>query len=289
VAHAGLSTARGGEPPRWNRDALAASPFFASLAPALEALPRDRFPTRDDLDALAARRQIRSGGGAPIRFVAPAASTSFEDFCEVRIFRDGEVATRADNWHDLFNALVWVMFPRTKALLNAHHYREMLARRGERLRGTARDVLTLFDEGGVIVACADASLAELLVGFRWKELFWQRRADVERAMRFRVFGHAIHEKAVAPFRGITAKALIVPVAPEALELPLERELAMLDERAAAHFANPDALATTRSLPPLPVLGIPGWTSENGDPAYYDDADHFRPGRTRSEGAPTSIR
>lgn len=290
MAHAGLSRGEGGDAaPRWDRDALAASPFFASVAPALATLPRDRFPTRDDLNALAASRGATSGGGAPIRFIAPAPSTSFEDLYEVRIYRGGEVATREDNWHDLFNALVWVMFPRTKALLNAHHYREMLARRGEALRGTARDVLTLFDEGGVIVACADASLADLLVGFRWKELFWQRRADVERAMRFRVFGHAIHEKAVAPFRGITAKALIVPVAPEALEAPLEPELAMLDERAAAHFANPDALATTRSLPPLPVLGIPGWTAANGDPAYYDDTDHFRPGRTRGEGAPTNIR
>jgi hypothetical protein len=181
------------------------------------------------------------------------------------------------------------MFPRTKAVLNAHHYREMLARRGERLRGTARDVLTLFDEGGVLVACADASLADLLVGFRWKELFWQRRAHVACAMRFRVFGHAIHEKAVAPFRGITAKALILPVACEALALPLDEELAMLDERAAAHFANPGALASTRSLPPLPVLGVPGWTPENADSAYYDDTDHFRPGRTRREGAPTNIR
>ena len=35
--------------------------------------------------------------------------------------------------------------------------------------------------------------------------------------------------------------------------------ALLDERAAAHFAAPGALASTRSLHPLPVLGIPGWT------------------------------
>jgi hypothetical protein len=282
MARAGLSDALGADLVcDWDRETLAVSPFFASIAPALGALPADRFPTRDDLNALAASRDVRSGGGAPIRFVAPAASTTFEDLYEVRTYREGAVATRTDNWHDLFNALVWITFPRTKAVLNAHHYREMLARRGERLRGTARDVLTLFDEGGVIVACADASLAELLIGFRWKELFWERRADVERAMRFRVFGHAIHEKAVAPFRGITAKALIVPVAPADLSLPLEAELALLDERAAAHFANPDTLVTTRSLPPLPVLGIPGWTAENADPAYYEDADHFRPGRTRA--------
>jgi hypothetical protein len=269
---------------RWDRDALLASPFFASIATALAALPAERFPQLDDLNTLAAIRAVRSGGGAPIRFVPPAPAATFEDRYEVRIFRDGAVATRAENWHDLFNALVWLSFPRTKAVLNAHHHREMLARRGERLRGTARDVLSLFDEGGVIVACADPSLADLLIVFRWKALFWEWRAEVERSMRFRVFGHAIHEKAVAPFRGITAKALVVPVAHEDLALPLEAELAMLDERAAAYFATEDALASTRSLPPLPVLGIPGWTPENADPAYYDDIDHFRPGRIRGAGA-----
>ena len=100
-------------------------------------------------------------------------------------------------------------------------------------------------------------------------------------MRFRVFGHAIHEKAVAPFRGITAKALIVPVAPADFSLPLEAELALLDGRVAEHFAQPDALATTRSLSPLPVLGIPGWTPQNADATYYDDTEHFRPGRMRA--------
>jgi Protein of unknown function (DUF3025) len=264
--------------PRWDRDALLASPFFASIATALAALPAERFPQLDDLNTLAATRAVKSGGGAQIRFVPPAPAATFEDRYELRIYREGAVATRAENWHDLFNALVWLSFPRTKAVLNAHHHREMFARRGEPLRGTARDVLSLFDEGGIVVACAHGSLAELLVGFRWKALFWESRAEVERSMRFRVFGHAIHEKAVAPFRGITAKALIVPVAPEDLALPLEEELAMLDERAAAYFAAEDALASTRSLPPLPVLGIPGWTPENANPAYYDDTDHFRPGR-----------
>jgi Protein of unknown function (DUF3025) len=264
--------------PRWDRDALLASPFFASIATALAALPAERFPQLDDLNTVAATRAVKSGGGAQIRFVPPAPAATFEDRYELRIYREGAVATRAENWHDLFNALVWLSFPRTKAVLNAHHHREMFARRGEPLRGTARDVLSLFDEGGIVVACAHGSLAELLVGFRWKALFWESRAEVERSMRFRVFGHAIHEKAVAPFRGITAKALIVPVAPEDLALPLEEELAMLDERAAAYFAAEDALASTRSLPPLPVLGIPGWTPENANPAYYDDTDHFRPGR-----------
>jgi hypothetical protein len=188
------------------------------------------------------------------------------------------VQTRPDNWHDLFNALVWLAFPRTKAVLNRHHCEEIRVRRGERLRGTARDVLTLFDEGGIVVAAADAELSSLLREYRWKELFWKRRAEVLRSMRFYVFGHAIYEKALEPYKGVTAKTLIVDTTPGLLEAPLELRLSELDARAADYFSGPHALSSTRNLPPLPILGIPGWDSANAREDYYDDRSQFRPRR-----------
>ena len=142
------------------------APIFTALMPLLGRLPPDRLPRHDELSVLAAPAVV-SGGGAPIRFVPPAASAQYE----VRIFETGEVQTRPDSWHDLFNALVWLAFPRTKAVLNRHHYEQIKSRVGERLRGTVRDVLTLFDEGGIVVAAADAELSCLLREFRWKELF----------------------------------------------------------------------------------------------------------------------
>jgi len=255
------------------------APIFTALKPLLGRLPPDRFPRHDELDALATPSVV-GGGGAPIRFVPPAApSREFSAQYEVRIFETGEVQTRPDNWHDLFNALVWLAFPKTKAVLNGHHYGEIRARRGERLRGTARDVLTLFDEGGIIVASADAELSGLLRQFRWKELFWRRRAQVLRSMRFYVFGHAIYEKALEPYKGVTAKALIVEATPDLLDAPLEQQLAELDARAADYFSGMEALASTRSLSPLPILGIPGWEPANAREEYYDDSAQFRPGRS----------
>jgi hypothetical protein len=189
------------------------------------------------------------------------------------------VQTRPDNWHDLFNALVWLAFPRTKAVLNRHHCEEIRARRGERLRGTARDVLTLFDEGGIVVAAADTELSVLLRDFRWKELFWRRRAEVLRSTRFYVFGHAIYEKALEPYKGVTAKALIAPVERDLLNAPLERQIAALDAFAADYFSGPEALASTHTLSPLPILGIPGWEPANACEEYYDDRAQFRPGRS----------
>ena len=273
--------------PAWDRAALVASPLLATVRPLLERLPADCFPTLDQLNRLARERDLRSGSGAPIVFVLAAAARSrgLEAQYEIRIHREGAVPTRTESWHDLFNALAWLAFPRTKTTINRLHHDEMLRRRDDSQRGTARDVLTLFDEGGVITACADASLARLLAEFRWKALFWTRRADVAASMRFHVFGHAIHEKALAPYKGVTAKALVVDVPRATLELPDEALIAALDECAAAHFAAPGALASTRSLHPLPILGVPGWTSANENAAFYDDPDVFRAGRVREEEQP----
>jgi hypothetical protein len=271
-----------GGAPAWDRAALIGSPLLATVRPLLELLPPDRFPTLDALTRMARVRDVRSGGGAPVAFVPATvdASGAFEARYEIRINRGGAVPTRAGSWHDLFNALAWITFPRTKAAINRLHHDEMLRRPDAPQRGTARDVLTLFDEGGVITACADASLAGLLAAFRWKELFWMRRADVVASMRFKVLGHAIHEKALAPYKGVTAKTLVVEVPPATLALADDALNTLLDERAAAHFTAPGALASTRSLHPLPILGIPGWTAENEDEAFYDDTYVFRAGYAR---------
>lgn len=275
----------------WNRELLLANPVLGALRPVLALCPAGRFPDIGDLDALARERGITSGGGAPLRFV-PAGDSAARDFdsqYEVRIHREGAVATRPGSYHDLFNALAWLAFPRLKAVLNRRHHEELNIRkaagsrgtaRGHESRGTARDVLTLFDEGGVIVACSAPELARLLRQFEWKALFWTRRAEVNRAMRFFVFGHAIHEKALRPYKGVTATALIVQVQEDFPELPLEAQVAAADELAASHFARCDALASTRSLAPLPILGVPGWAPGNACESFYDDASVFRPGRTR---------
>jgi len=268
----------------WDRARLLASPWFASVRHVVERLPAERFPALDELNALARQRNARSAGGAAIVFV-PAGERGRElaSQYEVRAFRVGEVQTRAESWHDLFNALAWLAFPRTKAMLNRLHHDELVRRWGEPTRGTARDVLTLFDEGGVIVACADPALGQLLEAFRWRELFCARRAEAVAAMRFFVFGHAILERALAPYKAVTAKALVIDVAEEAVALPPDALVDLLDARAAEYFGRPDALDSTRALHPLPVLGIPGWTAENEDPSYYDDEKVFRPGRAGARG------
>lgn len=253
------------------------SPIFAPLHAAIARLPADRWPTHGDLSEAASG--IETAGGKPLRFVAPrGALHPGERGYELRIEATGEVETREGNWHDLFNALAWIAFPRAKAAINRQHA-AILRSGGEeeaRHRGPERDALTLFDEGGLIVASSSPLLLRLIVEHEWKELFWRRRAELEARVRFLAFGHALFEKLVDPYIGITAKTVFVPVDELFFMLPMEAQVERVDALAASHFADRARFRSPRSMAPLPVLGIPGWDARAETESFYDDAAYFRP-------------
>ncbi len=264
--------------PAWLPDCVTGAPMFAPLAEFACLLPRGRWPHIEQLSEWAARRAISVRSGKRLRFVAPDADHAQP--YEARIFAHGEVQTRTENWHDLFNALVWLAFPETKAVLNARHHAELRAAHDSSNRGPVRDALTLFDESGVIVACANRELAYLLREFRWKELFWMRRAETITEVRFFVFGHALYEKALAPYPGMTGHAVVLDVARDFMARAMHAQRAVLDDKLADYFSS--GALDTRAFSPLPLLGIPGWTDENTHECYYDNSAYFRPGRqTRS--------
>ena len=178
----------------------------------------------------------------------------------MQVHETGRIPTRPDNLHDWFNALAWLAFPRTKARMNALHAARIPLERGQ--RGPLRDLLTVFDEGGVLVACADHEVIQLVRELRWKELFWGRRQRLRETMRLAVLGHAALEKALDPWPGITCKALFLS--------PDED----LDAQAARWLARLPAAARPRDLPPLPVFGYPGW-ADNERAEFYDDDRYFR--------------
>ena len=207
--------------------------------------------------------------GVPLRFVPPRDHTDRERrYYELRIAASGEVETRPQSWHDLFNALAWIAFPQAKAMINAQHA-AILEEGGEaeaRHRGPVRDALTVFDEGGVIVATGDRSLTELIVDFKWKELFWHRRADLESRVRFLAFGHALYEKGLDPYIGMVAKTVFIdPVT----------DTAQADRLLALHFSDRSRFASPKAMAPMSVLGVPGWHPRNSSESFYDDAKHFR--------------
>lgn len=203
---------------------------------------------------------LRTESGRPIEFVSPAhARTPYE----IRVFESGRVETRPDSLHDWFNALCWLAFPRTKARINAMHAAQIPREAGR--RGRLRDLLTIFDEGGAIVVCADEALNDLIRGLRWKALFWGERQRVLQSMRFIVLGHAVLEQALKPWPGITCKALFASPAQDC------------DQQAATWLAELPGGASPRELAALPVFGYPGWADNDGAD-FYDDTRYFRQGK-----------
>jgi hypothetical protein len=228
-------------------------PWYARLAGRV---------TLDALNALAEEAALRTASGRAVRFVPPAPA---DPYYEIKVFETGCVQTRADSLHDLFNALAWLAFPRTKARINAMHAEQIPLEGGK--RGRLRDLLTILDEGGAVVSAPPALLA-LLRDFRWKELFWERRADVLRDMRVQVLGHAILEQALQPRPGITCKVIFAPVEKNAGTDP--------DAYAEAWLRALLPEATPRDMPPLPIFGYPGWLPGEQNGEFYDDTRYFRP-------------
>lgn len=246
--------------------------LFAPLSPLLEQMPSA--PGLAPLDELSTARDVRTRSGRRVVF-RPASADGLD--YETRIWTRGEVATRPANWHDFFNALVWLTFPLAKATLNACHVEALAIAASGQGRGQRRDALTHFDECGIVVVSSDPSLLALLRGFRWRELFWERRCDLGRALRCFVFGHATYEQLLQPFRGLTAKAVLYEVDGDWLRRPLGEQLADLDRRLAGELAA-GLYRQPRAFQPLPLLGLPGVTPDSEHPAYYDDPYQFRPGR-----------
>ncbi len=261
-------------------DRARASPAFDPLRVHGGSVPGGGRPALADLQRLLDRREppVRNASGLPLRVVEQErGSSAFDRQYEPRIYLRGELQARPGDWHDGFNVLVWLAFPRAKAALNARHFAALQARRAPN-RGPAQDALTLFDESGVVMVSTDADLLRMVLDFRWKELFWEHRERLRARARFFLFGHALYEKMLRPFRGITGRGILLDAEPGLLSAPLTDQLAAIDARVAARLSDPARLASTRELAVLPVLGVPGWHVEGEREDFYDDAEYFRPGR-----------
>jgi hypothetical protein len=247
-----------------------AHPAFDVLAPWLRG---GDLPDAAELDAIAERLPLRPfvEGGNDVRFVAATGPRQKAVEYEQSIHDTGRVPIRANDWHDAFNALCWIAWPVLKAQLNRMHVMHGTQAAAE--RGAIRDTLTLLDESGVIVLSSDPALAALLPERRWKSLFFERRDDVMRSMRFLVCGHALLDKLRSPYRSIAGRALIVAAPQAIIDEGIETQRRFADAMAAAivlqHCDEPPPTTA------FPLCGVPGWWPGNEAAAFYDDASIFR--------------
>jgi len=253
--------------PNWKAHIDLEHPCWAAYRELLERLPNGAFPDPVSLSALLPDG-LKSAGGKRICF-RPAAELPGVAY-EKHIFETGEVSTRAENWHDLFNALAWMRFPALKAAMNAMHYRHLDEAHDGR-RGRQRDALTLLDESGALVLSTDGPLREALCKKDWSRAFEKLRGSWSSTVVL-VAGHAMLEKFLSPYKAMTAQALF-------LDLPAETPVREVDALLADRLLGEDLLVSTRDLSPLPLAGIPGWwPGEPQDEAFYADTGVFRPAR-----------
>lgn len=203
------------------------------------------------------------GSGGEMKFVSQSelpTDIAYEAF----IYSHKRVPTR-DNLHDFFNGLCWLSFPKTKTRLNFLQAQEITSQGVGATRGHLRDALTLFDENVLLLQTSD-DLWHALQTRDWTKLFGELRDEWQSA-HIVIFGHALLEKLVAPYKSITAHVFRI-----ASDVDANEDQA-LDVWLAANL-QPEYLATKPYLP-LPVLGIPGWWPENEDLSFYSDTQVFR--------------
>lgn len=215
----------------------------------------------------------------PVRFVPQSklpSGTAYEQF----ISDTRSVPTR-ENLHDFFNGLCWLSFPQTKQRLNQLQAAEIADAGVRGVRGPLRDALTLFDENAALLQ-APVPLWNALTARDWHSLFVTLRPFWAQA-RLVLFGHALLEKLVVPYKSITAHVFRDPV-----PLALGDDLTEWDAWLARALSAP--VLAAKPFTPLPVLGVPGWWPANEQAGFYADKGVFRarrPGeRPREGGAKT---
>lgn len=247
-------------------------PWWYGYQPLLDRFGDAGIPGPQRLNSLLPA-DVRSGGGKPLRFV-PASSVPGVDY-ERHIFESGEVSTREDSWHDLFNALAWCRLPKLKAAMNALHHAHLAEGRGGR-RGPQRDALTLLDESGAIVISGERALLEALSRRDWTRAFVDLRPCWAGDTRAVICGHALLEKLLAPYKSITAHVLLLFNDSSAARTSEEDFWGWLDQALAAGL-RAGLCRSPADLSPLPLMGIPRWCPRAvQDSAFYADATVFRP-------------
>ncbi|MDH5599783.1 MAG: DUF3025 domain-containing protein [Gammaproteobacteria bacterium] len=271
---------------KWDANFTSFSPIFLPLkfwADQFSAF--DKWPGLDDYQAMlsALPESIMTHSGQILKIVKQDGKPGhFSEHYAPRIYLSGEIQTRTENWHDFFQFLTWFMFPKTKAVINAIHIPAAKVRIEQQAdpgrRSPIENMLSLFDEGGAVILSSDPSLLDLIRNFKWKELFWQRRDELADKLSFVTFGHAMYEKGLAPYVGMTANCILLDADESVVKQTNQYQLEWIDNALADLFTQGEQYKKPKDLSPFPLLGLPGWDRDNEHESYYNNLAYFRPGR-----------
>lgn len=225
-----------------------------------------------EANRFAGMRQLTNHRDLAVRFVPQSVLPDAVGY-EAHISATGQVPTR-DNLHDFFNALAWLHFPRIKQALNALHALSFDEPVKSGTRGRQRDAATLFDENAALFISSDDALLQALREHRWQQVLFRQADAFASDCDVMLFGHALLEKLVQPYKSLTAHVWTVRVDADWWLQDQASRRADIDRRVSASIMRG---FTSADFCHLPVLGVPGWWPGQ-DAAFYADTAVFRPGR-----------
>jgi hypothetical protein len=242
----------------WDPQFPLRSPWFWPLSAAASRFESFRdWPSRADL-AWAYVALTQHCEAEPLRFAenvrkqdryADGGGVSPERLYDGRITCAGEVPTRERDWHDFFNALCFMTFPRAKRALHRRQFgilKQRLPPGATRLPGARtpeQDALTLFDEGGAVIA-AEAEAYPPLCAANDAERGAVLQHFLERSQaRVIPFGHALFEHLVEGLKCPGGSTRIVPVT--RVRGQDQQLLAAVDQAIAALLEDPTAFREPR--------------------------------------------
>ncbi|AKT37213.1 DUF3025 domain-containing protein [Chondromyces crocatus] len=236
------------------------SPLFWPLRAAASAFTGfESWPSVDDYDRAAGEefpvrfreqppRPRRRGRRGPVEITS---------LYEGRIHLEGWIPTRPASWHDFFNLLVWLSFPRAKRQLSARQAGTLAqwvtpgARGLPGRRTREQDGLAILDEGGMLLLVEEAAAPEIQAGLDARQ--GDAVADViatGRAVAL-VFGHAVYEQLA--LGGPLVRAMTHTLSSTGpLPANAEARVALADQLLQAALRQPESFCDPASFRSLPV-------------------------------------
>lgn len=260
---------------QWQANFLEITPIFDDLDCILNHKTWLQWPTCQELNQLIPESVANYQGQRLTLVEQNEALLSDGVYYEQRIYQQGLVPTRAHNWHDFFNALMFLLFPNTKKEMNRLHVQH-LTTFGHQKRSPCRDAITLLDECGVLVTYCDDEMMQLLTNHQWEQAFVKERNRWGKTISATIIGHANYEKSLNPYIGFTGKALYLKVTADFFKLDSWDKYQYLDTLLSASLET--LLQDNSRLFPLPMLGVPGWWPANESSEFYNNEKYFRPKR-----------
>ena len=171
----------------WDAQFLSCSELFFPIMPYGQIFSNhSNWPTLSELNH-SKPQDTKTWTGFDLKFVLQKGKRCVEGFnslYEPRIFLQGEIRTRYENWHDFYNALIWFTFPKIKATLNMRQFyafdenAEFPWKNPPRSRTREQDFLTIFDEGGCLLVNANGFKIPFLFGHAVYERMTLGESDI---------------------------------------------------------------------------------------------------------------